>query len=146
MLSMKQWVIRRDSGESRSPQRLPTSNRDSINVEGIVYSPKKYRETEGIKGTKLPKSDNSRAFLPMPLIGRVSMRKNSKKASTSAIPSKRERGLLPTRSMDSMKRRREITKRTMQASLRQERKLRNITMFSRNLEKRSNPLMPKSIP
>ena len=30
-------------------QRLPMGNRDNINVNCIVYSPNKYRETEGIK-------------------------------------------------------------------------------------------------
>ena len=49
MCGMQQWAIRRDSGNSRSPQRLPTSIRDNINDKGIVYSPNKYRETEGIK-------------------------------------------------------------------------------------------------
>lgn len=33
----------------RSPQRLPMGFRDNINEGGIVYSPDKYRETEGIK-------------------------------------------------------------------------------------------------
>ena len=32
-----------------SSQRLPMGIRDNINDYGIVYSPNKYRETEGIK-------------------------------------------------------------------------------------------------
>ena len=35
-----------------SSQRLPMRNRDNINVYGIVYSPNKYRETEGIKESR----------------------------------------------------------------------------------------------
>lgn len=38
ILKMRQWAISRDRSKKTSPQRLPMSDRDHLNVKGIVYS------------------------------------------------------------------------------------------------------------